>query len=95
MLATVDTKDIRYIESEIQKVYNAGRVLWEKAKEDPCQVNCQTACERGCQSCQTTCEIISQCGSCQRSYQCENCEYTCQNNCQDCESGCQTYRQQY
>lgn len=68
MLAKVDIKDIRHIESNMQKVYNAGYVLWERAKEDPCQVNCQTACESGCQStcqtsCQTACEKTTQCGS--------------------------------
>lgn len=68
MLAKVDIKDIRYIESEIQKAYNAGYVLWEKAKGNPCQMNCQTACESGCQStcqtsCQTACEKTIQCGS--------------------------------
>ena len=63
MLAKVDIKDIRHIERNMQKIYNAGYVLWEKAKENPCQANCQSTCERGYQSCQTVCEKMAQCGS--------------------------------
>lgn len=73
MLAKVDIKDIRHIESNMQKVYNAGYVLWERAKEDPCQVNCQTACESGCQStCQTSCQTAAE----------KRCKITCQTSCQ-------------
>lgn len=78
MLAKVDIKDIRYIESNIQKAYNAGYVLWERAKEDPCQVNCQS-CERGSQSCQTVCQKTVQCGSrqaCGGQNPCGACEKT-------------------
>lgn len=81
MLAKVDIKDIRHIESNMQKVYNAGYVLWEKIKENQCQVNCQTACESRCQGCQTRCEKISQCGVCQRSHQCGTCQ-ACQTMCE-------------
>lgn len=82
MLAKVGIKDIRHIESEIQKAYNAGYVLWEKAKEDPCQANCQTACESGCLGCQTTCEKSTQCYRCERISQCAKCQtrQTCGNN---------------
>lgn len=82
MLAKVEIKDIRHIESNIQKIYNAGYVLWEKAKEDPCQVNCQSTCERACLGCQTTCEKSTQCYRCERIRQCAKCQtrQTCGNN---------------
>ena len=73
MLAKVDIKDIRYIESEIQKAYNAGYVLWERAKENPCQVNCETACETGCQNCQTRCEKNAQACYGHQSEPCSQC----------------------
>lgn len=68
----------------------AGKVVWQKAEEDPCKnacQNCQTACEKSSQcggrqsACQTRCEKNIQCdyfegcnAPCQRSYQCGNCQ---------------------
>lgn len=57
-----ECKDIYFLNQSMIKIYNAGRVLWEKVKEDPCQVNCQTACESRCQA---TCQRSHQCGTCQ------------------------------
>ena len=78
-----DCKDIYFLNQSMIKVYNAGRVLWEKVKEDPCQVNCQTACESRCQA---TCQRSRQCGSCQRYTQCGRCE---SGQCGSCEAKCQ------
>lgn len=80
-MIAIECNDIYFLNSSMIKIYNVGRVLWEKAKEDPCQVNCQSACERGCQGCQTRCEKISQCGVCQRSHQCGTCQ-ACQTLCE-------------
>lgn len=68
-----ECKEIYFLNQSMIKIYNAGRVLWEKVKEDPCQVNCQTACESGCQSTyQTSCQTAGE----------KRCKTTCQTSCQ-------------
>ncbi len=81
-MIAIECNDIYFLNSSMIKIYNVGRVLWEKAKEDPCQANCQTACESGCLGCQTTCEKSTQCYRCERISQCAKCQtrQTCGNN---------------
>lgn len=81
-MIAIECNDIYFLNSSMIKIYNVGRVLWEKVKEDPCQANCQSTCESGCQGCQTTCEKSTQCYRCERISQCAKCQtrQTCGNN---------------
>ena len=71
--------DIYNVNRNITKIINGGKIIWQKAEQDPCQntcQNCQTRCEKNIEGgCQTACESTNQCG---RTQACINCQGRCE-----------------
>lgn len=74
-----DCKEIYYTNRAVRMIMCAGKVVWQKAEQDPCQ--------KACQNCQTRCEKSIQCGACQRG--CQRCQDSCQKSCQTCQTSCE------